>query len=241
MTVLGHLQRGGTPTAADRVLGSRLGVAAADLAAAGRFGRMVALRGAAIVDVSLEEACAGIRPVPDRSILDVARALSATMTSRLRLAAIDLDGTLLRSDGTVSARSRAALAAAQAAGIEVVLVTARSPARSGSSHADLGIGGVATLRERRDRLRPRRGRDPAHHRPLQVDVAHRVVSGLRERMPGIAFAWELELRFGSEPAYEARRDRRCGRVPRTPIRPCDALEWREPMTKLLARLPDADL
>jgi 6-phosphofructokinase 1 len=76
VTVLGHLQRGGTPTASDRVLGSRLGVAAADLAASGRFGRMVALRGTAIVDVSLEEACAGIRPVP-AEILDVARALSA--------------------------------------------------------------------------------------------------------------------------------------------------------------------
>ncbi|HKY25788.1 MAG TPA: ATP-dependent 6-phosphofructokinase [Gaiella sp.] len=76
VTVLGHLQRGGTPTAADRVLGSRLGVAAADLAAAGAFGRMVALRGTAIVDVTLEEACAGIRPVP-AEILDVARALSA--------------------------------------------------------------------------------------------------------------------------------------------------------------------
>jgi 6-phosphofructokinase 1 len=76
VTVLGHLQRGGTPTAADRVLGSRLGVAAADLAAAGRFGRMVALRGTAVVDVSLDEACAGIRPVP-KEILDVARALSA--------------------------------------------------------------------------------------------------------------------------------------------------------------------
>jgi phosphofructokinase-like protein len=76
VTVLGHLQRGGTPTAADRVLGSRLGVAAADLAMAGRFGRMVSLRGTAIVDVSLDEACAGIRPVPDE-LLDVARTLTA--------------------------------------------------------------------------------------------------------------------------------------------------------------------
>ena len=44
-----------------------------------------------------------------------------------RLAAIDLDGTLLRSDSTLSERSRAALADARAAGIDVVLVTARSP------------------------------------------------------------------------------------------------------------------
>jgi phosphofructokinase-like protein len=76
VTVLGHLQRGGTPTAADRVLGSRLGVAAADLAAAGGFGQMVALRGTAIVDVTLDEACADIRPVP-AELLDVARALTA--------------------------------------------------------------------------------------------------------------------------------------------------------------------
>ncbi len=76
VTVLGHLQRGGTPTAADRVLGSRLGVAAADLAAAGCFGRMVALRGTAIVDVALEEACATVRPVP-AEVLDVVRTLTA--------------------------------------------------------------------------------------------------------------------------------------------------------------------
>ena len=76
VTVLGHLQRGGTPTAADRVLGSRLGVAAADLAVAGRFGRMVSLRGTSIVDVTLDEACAGIRPVPTE-ILEVARTLTA--------------------------------------------------------------------------------------------------------------------------------------------------------------------
>ncbi|MCZ7588109.1 MAG: 6-phosphofructokinase [Gaiella sp.] len=76
VTVLGHIQRGGTPSAADRVLGSRLGVAAADLAAAGGSGRMVALRGTQIVDVSLEEACAELRGVPP-AILDVARTLSA--------------------------------------------------------------------------------------------------------------------------------------------------------------------
>ena len=76
VTVLGHIQRGGTPSAADRVLGSRLGVAAADLVATGRFGRMVALRGMQIVDVSLEDACGAMRPVP-ADILDVAQTLSA--------------------------------------------------------------------------------------------------------------------------------------------------------------------
>ena len=54
--VLGHLQRGGSPTAYDRVLATRYGVAAVELAHEGRFGRMVALRGTAIIDVSLDEA-----------------------------------------------------------------------------------------------------------------------------------------------------------------------------------------
>ena len=76
VTVLGHIQRGGTPTAADRVLGSRLGVAAADLAVSGAFGRMVALRGAVVVDVPLDEACVDIRGVP-AEILEVARTLSS--------------------------------------------------------------------------------------------------------------------------------------------------------------------
>jgi len=76
VTVLGYVQRGGTPSAADRVLGSRLGVAAADLAVAGAFGRMVALRGTEIVDVPLDVVRAEPRSVPT-AILDVARTLSA--------------------------------------------------------------------------------------------------------------------------------------------------------------------
>ena len=72
VTVLGHLQRGGTPTAFDRVLGTRFGSRAADLAVEGASGVMVALRGAAIVAVPLEEACSGIRGV-DEDLFDVAR------------------------------------------------------------------------------------------------------------------------------------------------------------------------
>jgi len=76
VTVLGHVQRGGTPSAADRVLGSRLGVAAADLAVAGAFGRMVAVRGTEIVDVPLDVVRADPRAVPP-AILDAARVLAA--------------------------------------------------------------------------------------------------------------------------------------------------------------------
>jgi len=56
VTILGHVQRGGTPVAYDRVLATRFGVAALDAVAGGRFGTMVALRGTDIVEVSLEEA-----------------------------------------------------------------------------------------------------------------------------------------------------------------------------------------
>jgi 6-phosphofructokinase 1 len=72
VTVLGHLQRGGTPTAFDRVLATRFGVTAADLAAAGRFGEMAALRGQHVVGVPLAEACAEVRSV-DPALLDVAQ------------------------------------------------------------------------------------------------------------------------------------------------------------------------
>jgi ATP-dependent phosphofructokinase / diphosphate-dependent phosphofructokinase len=57
-TILGHVQRGGTPTAYDRVLATRFGVAAMDAATAGRFGQMVALHGPDIVEVGLGEALA---------------------------------------------------------------------------------------------------------------------------------------------------------------------------------------
>ncbi len=63
-TVLGHIQRGGTPTAFDRVLATRLGLAAVDAANDGRWGVMPALRGTRIELVPLSEAVAGLRTVP---------------------------------------------------------------------------------------------------------------------------------------------------------------------------------
>ncbi|MBE9531388.1 MAG: 6-phosphofructokinase, partial [Proteobacteria bacterium] len=63
--VLGHLQRGGAPTAYDRVLATRYGVRAVELVEQGRFGRMVALKGNSIVDVSLEDATKKTRTVDD--------------------------------------------------------------------------------------------------------------------------------------------------------------------------------
>ncbi len=65
VTVLGHVQRGGTPTARDRVLATRYGLKAVELIQNGRFGRMAALQGDEIVDVSLEEATAKLKVVPE--------------------------------------------------------------------------------------------------------------------------------------------------------------------------------
>jgi 6-phosphofructokinase 1 len=69
--VLGHLQRGGTPTAFDRVLATRFGVAAADLAFQKSFGKMVVLRGNKICTEELERITEGIKTV-DLELYDIA-------------------------------------------------------------------------------------------------------------------------------------------------------------------------
>jgi ATP-dependent phosphofructokinase / diphosphate-dependent phosphofructokinase len=71
VTTLGHVQRGGTPTAFDRVLSTRFGVGAIDAVHAGAFGQMVAIQAGEIVRVSLAEA-GHVKPVSE-DMLDVAR------------------------------------------------------------------------------------------------------------------------------------------------------------------------
>jgi len=63
VTVLGHVQRGGTPTAYDRVLATRCGIAAIELIKNGEFGKMTALHGDKIVPIKLEEAVAKLKTV----------------------------------------------------------------------------------------------------------------------------------------------------------------------------------
>lgn len=76
VTVLGHVQRGGTPTAYDRVLATRFGEAAVHLAAREGFGRMVALHADEIVDVSIDEAVGVYRLVPqDGQVVRTARSI----------------------------------------------------------------------------------------------------------------------------------------------------------------------
>jgi ATP-dependent phosphofructokinase / diphosphate-dependent phosphofructokinase len=64
VTVLGHVQRGGSPTPRDRVLATRYGLKAADLVEERKFGRMAALHGDSIVDVPLAAATAELKTVP---------------------------------------------------------------------------------------------------------------------------------------------------------------------------------
>jgi len=64
VTVLGHIQRGGSPTARDRVLATRFGTRAAEMVQDGLFGRMAALHGDTVTDVPLAEAVGTLKTVP---------------------------------------------------------------------------------------------------------------------------------------------------------------------------------
>src|SRR6266550_1482041 len=73
VTVLGHVQRGGSPTARDRVLATRYGLKAADLVEERKFGRMASLQGDRVVEVALKDATAELKTVPPEWY-DVAKA-----------------------------------------------------------------------------------------------------------------------------------------------------------------------
>jgi ATP-dependent phosphofructokinase / diphosphate-dependent phosphofructokinase len=76
VSVLGHIQRGGSPSPFDRVLATRFGVAAVDLIAGGQFGKMVALRLSKIVAVDMAEAIGKLKAVrPDGELVRTARAI----------------------------------------------------------------------------------------------------------------------------------------------------------------------
>ncbi|HTH14795.1 MAG TPA: ATP-dependent 6-phosphofructokinase [Spirochaetia bacterium] len=75
-TILGYIQRGGSPSASDRILATRYGTAAADLIARGDFGRMVSLKGSEIVSVPLSEVAGKLKLVtPEDPLIESARKL----------------------------------------------------------------------------------------------------------------------------------------------------------------------
>jgi 6-phosphofructokinase 1 len=76
VTVLGHVQRGGSPSPFDRILSTRFGAEAVELIARGEFGKMVALRGGRVQAVDLGEACLAMKLVnPDGELVRVAKAI----------------------------------------------------------------------------------------------------------------------------------------------------------------------
>jgi Cof subfamily protein (haloacid dehalogenase superfamily) len=153
----------------------------------------------------------------------------------VRLAGIDLDGTLLRSDGTISDRSRAAIRGARAAGMTVVIVTARGPVSVTDIARDAGIDGTAICSNGGLVVDLGAGKI-VKQRLLQTDVAIRLVRGLREQVPGIVFAVEHEA-FAHEPGFAA-----WGWEPPAGTRVADAVELlADPAAKLILRHADHEV
>lgn len=154
--------------------------------------------------------------------------------TRIRVVATDLDGTLLREDGSISARTGAVIARIQQAGLVFVLVTARPPrflrrlaeaegfvglaiCCNGALVYDLDAGVIV------------------RHTPLRGEIATRLVTELREAVPGVSFAVEAGARYGWEPAYAAF----AGALIEHGGVTDDALVFcREPITKLIVRHPE---
>lgn len=120
--------------------------------------------------------------------------------SRVRMVALDLDGTLLRRDGSVSARTLTTLKMIQDAGILLALVTARPPRRLREIAQRTGIRGLAICSNgavvydlTADRIEQQNA--------ILVEHAHALVTGLRAVLPGVAFAIEAGARYGCEPHY----------------------------------------
>jgi ATP-dependent phosphofructokinase / diphosphate-dependent phosphofructokinase len=72
VTVLGHLLRGGTPTANDRILGTRSGLSAVTALAEGNLGTMAALQGTEVVQVPLAAATGELKTVPEARVRELA-------------------------------------------------------------------------------------------------------------------------------------------------------------------------
>lgn len=123
-----------------------------------------------------------------------------TRASHVRLVATDLDGTLLGSDGLCSGRTRAALAAVEQLGMQVVLVTARPP-RWLHDLADLvGEHGLA-LCSNGAFVYDVRGRQIREEHCMAAGDVESLAVDLRDALPGIVFAVESRAGFGRERDY----------------------------------------
>jgi len=160
------------------------------------------------------------------------------VASAIRLVATDLDGTLVHSDGTVTARTRAALVAAEEAGIEVVFVTGRPLRWAGEVFEHVGGHGLAIVSN--GALVWDVGADvPSLERPIAPDVTLAVVDRLRAVLPEVRFATETVAGWSMEPDYAAHPSDDGSQRAAERIAPMAELAA-EPVLKLLGLLPGRD-
>ncbi|WP_427383511.1 HAD family hydrolase [Janibacter sp. G56] len=151
-----------------------------------------------------------------------------------RLVATDLDGTLLRSDGSLSSRSRRALRAVEAKGIETVLVTARPP-RWLHDLADV-VGGAGTaICANGAFVYHVASREVLACTAIDGDVVAEVVADLRRELPGIGFAAERITGLAAEDGFAALHQH-----PEGWVRAAAIEDLAEAPGKLLARAPAMD-
>ncbi len=117
-----------------------------------------------------------------------------------RLVATDLDGTLLRDDGTISAHTAAVLNAVQSSGIPVVFVTARPPRRVREIARSVGMGGLAIC-SNGALIYDLVTEAVVQQTRLAATIAQRLVASLREAAPGVCFATEAGLHYGQDLVY----------------------------------------
>ncbi|WP_437325559.1 HAD family hydrolase [Sorangium sp. So ce381] len=118
----------------------------------------------------------------------------------LRLVALDLDGTLLRTDGSISARTRSALAMAEAAGLTLMSVTARPPRRVRQVAAQTGLRGTAIC-SNGGLVYDVTNDAVLRQNLLPAAAASVLIESLRAAVPGVAFAVEAGIQYGCERGY----------------------------------------
>jgi hydroxymethylpyrimidine pyrophosphatase-like HAD family hydrolase len=158
--------------------------------------------------------------------------------SPVRLIATDIDGTLIPYGGQASARTLAALRAAEAAGVALVLVTGRPPRTARVIAEVLGVRGPAICAN---------GALVVDLPIIQVvrdiriegDLATDLIADLREAIPGIAFAWERGLEWGRDEAWPQGRGGVGLRLPGGIIGPVSQ-QAAQGLSKLICHLDGAD-
>jgi Cof subfamily protein (haloacid dehalogenase superfamily) len=163
---------------------------------------------------------------------------------KVRLLASDLDGTLVRSDGTISAASRTALERAAQAGLLVVFVTGRPPRWLNVIGDQTGHTGMAVAANGAV-LYDLRTETVLRERLLTPALLATVTTDLRAAFPAVRFAVEYGTAFGYEPGYHhdweinPSKDRRGNPIPVPLVAPLDRI-IAAPAVKLLAKNLDAD-